>query len=101
MTTTETAPGIFKEKVTERKYCGDILKSTRRWETSQDSINPNLNISNTISILSDDFCRKHLGDIRYVEFAGCFWDVSNIDIEYPRLRITVGGVYHGKQTETA
>jgi hypothetical protein len=97
VSTVETSPGIWEETVTKRNYYGDVLKNASRWSTSSDSTNDNLNISNQISIVADPFAYQNFHSIRYVEFMGIKWKVSNLDVQYPRLLLTLGGVYNGEQ----
>ena len=92
-TTTETAPGVWEESIIEKKYYGDILQFSTRWENS-DKLNDNLNISNKISIISDLFANNNCGSMRYIEFMGAKWKISNIEVQYPRLILTIGGVYN-------
>lgn len=90
----ETKPGVYEENITERYYYGDIFKNFRNYQQSG-NVNDNVNISNQISIISDFFGNQHYSEIRYVELNGTRWKVTSIDIQYPRLVLSVGGVYNG------
>lgn len=93
----ETSPGVWEEKVVKRQsYFGDVIRNTRRWENG-DSVNDNLNISNSISIVADDYAKTHAYEIRYVEWMGARWEVSTVEFKSPRLVLTVGGVYNGPE----
>ena len=92
--TTETEPGIWTEHITERVYSGEILRNTRMLQTSG-QVNDNINISNSISIISDPYANKNFHSIKYVEFMGTKWKVTNVDVQYPRLFLSIGGVYNG------
>lgn len=94
--TVETAPGVWTEQVTERPYYGDVIRSSRRLQ-SGDSVNDNINISNEISIITDPYASQHIYCMRYVEFQGSKWKVSNAEVQYPRVTLTLGGVYNGEQ----
>lgn len=95
--TEETTPGVWTEEITERKYSGDAIKITSRWQPSG-STNDNLTINNQISIIADPFARKNFGAMRYVEFMGARWKIESVSAgEYPRLNLTLGGVYNGQQ----
>lgn len=98
--TRETDVDVYEEIVTEKHYYGDVLRQTHRWTGSQ-NLNDNVSVSNEISILADDYLLHHAGLLRYIEYMGSFWKVSNISLDYPRLQITIGDVYNGKrQTES-
>ena len=91
---TETSPGIYEEIVTERTYFGDVIKNTRGLQTAN-QVNDNVTISNEISIVADPYANENFYAIRYVEFMGTKWKVTNINVSYPRLVMTVGGLYNG------
>ena len=95
--TVETKPGVWMEQVTERTYDGDLTKNTSRRSTSSESANDNLTINNLISIIADPYAYEHFYSIKYVEFMGTKWKITNVDVQYPRLILTMGGVYNGKQ----
>lgn len=95
--TVEARPGYWKDQITERKYFGDILKNTNRWYGSSDSTNDNLSISNQLSILADPYAYQNFHSIKYAEFMGSNWKVTNVEVRYPRLILTLGGVYNGEQ----
>lgn len=91
---TETSRGVFIEKQTERYYRGDITQIYNRWSTNPDQINDDFSISNRISIVSDPFAYEHFSAIRYVEFGGTKWQVKSVEVSYPRLILSIGGVYN-------
>ena len=92
--TVESKPGVWKEQITEREYFGDLLRNSRRLQPSS-SLNDNVTISNEISILADQVAYQNFHSIRYAEFMGTKWKVSNIEVQYPRLLLTLGDVYNG------
>ena len=92
--TEETSPGVWKETITERNYYGDLIRNTRRLQTT-DQINDNINIANEISIVADPYANENFHMMRYAEFQGAKWKITNVQVQYPRLILTVGGVYNG------
>lgn len=92
--TEETVPGVWEEKIKERGYYGDVITNRQRWEPGQ-SINDNVNVNNQISIVMDPFAFEHLSTIKYLEYAGALWKVTNVEIHSPRLLLSFGGVYNG------
>lgn len=93
----EAAPGVWEPQITEREYYGDVTRNTRRVDSGQ-QMNDNLNVSNVISIVADDFATENLPFMVYVEYMGNKWKITNVEILYPRLNLTIGGLYNG-QTE--
>ena len=98
--TVETEPGIWEEKTTERTYSGDLIKNYGKHENSG-GVNDNINISNEISILADPYATEHFFAIRYAKFVmpklGGAWKVTNAEVAYPRIILSIGGVYNVKQ----
>lgn len=93
--TVETTPGVWEEKIVEREYFGDVTRNTRRLQTT-DQVNDNIDISNSISVLADPYAYQNFHAIRYAEFMGAKWKVSSIDVQHPRLNLSLGGVYNGE-----
>ena len=92
--------GIWVEVPVERNYRGNIQRNTKQWDSAQ-QLNPNLKINNTISIVADPYFNNHLNAIRYIKWMGCYWEISSVDVEFPRLVLSIGGVYNGPTVETS
>lgn len=92
--TTETAPGVYRPTIVEREYYGDVTRNMRKLETAQ-QVNENVNVSNSISIVADPFAYENFFTMRYVEYMGTKWVVTNVEVQYPRLLLSLGGVYNG------
>lgn len=91
--TVETKPGVWKEQITERMYSGDLLRNSRRFQ-SADKLNDDVNISNELSIVADPYANQNFHLMRYAEFMGTKWKITDIEVQYPRLRLTLGGEYN-------
>lgn len=94
--TGETAPGVWTPKVIEREYFGDLTRNTRRYDSAA-QFNDNLNVANEISIVADPYACQNFHSIRFVEFMGARWKVMTAEAAYPRLILTIGGVYNGEE----
>ena len=92
--TRECRPGIWEETITERPYYGDVLRNTRRLEGA-DTINGDVTLNNRISIVADPYAYQHFLAIRYVKWMGVSWKVTNVEVQSPRLVLTIGGAYSG------
>lgn len=94
--TVETAPSVWEERTIERPYYGDVLSNTRRWQASE-HLNDNLEVSNRISIVADAYARNTFHAMRYIEWMGALWKISSVEVQHPRLILTIGGVYNGER----
>ena len=95
--TAETSPGVWEEEIVERSYYGDLIRNHKRLESGE-NLNDNITVQNEISIVSDPYAVQNFHCIRYVEFMGTKWRVTAVDVQYPRLALSLGGVYNGPQT---
>lgn len=95
--TVETAPGVFSETITEKKYYGDVTRNSRRLSKGE-GLNDDITVGNNISIVADAYAYEHFFAIRYVEWAGARWKVDNVEVKRPRLQLTLGGVWHGDES---
>lgn len=91
---TEESPGVKSEKIIERMYSGDFIRNTRQL-TSSGQVNDDLNIANEISIVADPFATQNFYKMRYVGYMGVRWKISKVEVQYPRLILTIGGIYNG------
>ena len=91
----QTSPGVYEDVITQREYSGEVLQNSARWSANSESTNDNLTVSNRISILADPFARDNFHTMRYVTFMGTEWKISSVEVQYPRLILTMGGVYNG------
>jgi len=97
MGTVETAPSVWEESIIELPYYGDVLRNTRRYEKG-DSLNDNLVLNNLISIVADAFAIQHFSAIRYIKWMEASWKVTNVEVQRPRLILTIGEVYNGPES---
>lgn len=96
--TEETRPGVHKPRIVEREYYGDIVRNSRRLESGS-KVNDDLNISINLSIVADPFAYQNFHQIKYAEYMGAKWKATSVEPQYPRLIITLGGVYNGEDDE--
>lgn len=92
--TEETRPGIYEEKITERNYVGDLIRNSRRLQTGS-QVNDDINISNQVSIVADPYASQNFHMMRYATYLGAKWKITNVEVQYPRLILELGGVWNG------
>lgn len=90
----ETSPGVWDETIVERPYYGDVVRNTRRLQSGE-YLNDNITVTNEISIVSDPYALQNFHAIRYIAWMGTKWKVSSVEVQYPRLILSIGDEYHG------
>jgi hypothetical protein len=93
--TEEVKTGIWVDEITERDYYGDIIREAKQWGTSPDKANDDLSLNNRVSIIADDFANTNFSAMRYITWDGVYWKISSVELQRPRLILTLGGVYNG------
>lgn len=91
----QTSPGVWEDVIVEKDHYGDVLRTVRRLEENEVSVNNDIKLTNTLSIVSDAYLSEHFFAIRYVRWMGGLWTVPTVEVQPPRLILRLGGVYHG------
>lgn len=87
-------PGVFKKEIVEKEYYGDITRNNRRLQSTE-YVNDDITISNEFSILADPFASQNFHSMLYIEYMGAKWKISSVDVQFPRLILSIGGIYNG------
>lgn len=91
--TVETVPGVWQEQITTRNYFGDVLRDTSKMREGQ-GLNDDLVIDNRLSVVADPYAYERFHSMRYVNWMGTLWKITNVEVQRPRLILTIGGVYN-------
>lgn len=86
--------GIWVDDIVERKLYGNIVKNNRRLNSSE-NVNDNITFGNQVSVVADPYAWENFYAMRYIVLHGCKWKITSIDVERPRLLLTLGGLYNG------
>lgn len=88
------APGVFTDRITTMPYTGDVLRNSVRVSPGE-SLNSDISVGHSISIIADGYAIEHFMKIKYVEWAGVNWTVTEVEVQRPRLILSLGSVYNG------
>lgn len=91
--------GVWVDSVVEYSYFGDVTRASRRLDKGE-NLQDNIIISNSISVVADQYAIEHFFNIRYVRWAGTLWTVTNVEVQSPRLILSLGSVYNGPTPRT-
>lgn len=92
--TVETAPGVWQDIIVEYPYYGDVVRNARTLQDGE-KVNNDITVGNSISIVADAYANEHFHAIRYIQWAGTLWVVTEVEVQSPRLILRLGGVYNG------
>jgi len=86
--------GIWVDQIVEFPYQGDVIRNTRNLE-SGDKINEDISVANSISIVADQYAIDNFLNIKYIRWAGVLWTVTTVEVQRPRLILSLGRIYNG------
>lgn len=90
----EQSPGVYVPDIEEKDYYGDLIKNVKRTNEG-DKVNDDISLSNQLSIIFDPYIQNHFSTIKYVAMFGTKWKVTSVEVQFPRLLLSLGGVYNG------
>ena len=94
--TREADTDVWVEDIVEHSYYGDVLRSNKSsYRTNE--INDGFNISNRISFIADPYARENMYQMKYATYMGQRWKITEVELEYPRLIMTFGGLWNGER----
>lgn len=94
--TVETPPGsgVWVDNIVEYSYYGDVLRQVNNLG-SDEKVNEDITVSNSISVVADQYANENFQKIKYVRWSGGLWTVTNVEVRAPRLILSLGSVYNG------
>lgn len=98
--TQDQGVGVHEVVVEYRMYSGDVVRNSKSIQDAE-KVNDNFRVSNSISIVSDTHANEHFFAIRYVEWTGILWEVTDVEVQSPRLLLRLGGKYNGPEGTAA
>ena len=91
---TPSGSGIWVDEITEKTYFGDVIRNTRKLESGE-TLNDDITVGNSISVIADQYATEHFFEIKYVRWMGAVWSVTSVEVRRPRLILSLGSVYNG------
>jgi hypothetical protein len=82
------------DQITEVSYYGDVVRNTRKLQEGE-GLNSDISVQNSISIVADEYANQHFFQMKYVEWAGVLWTIDKVEVQSPRLLLSLGEVYNG------
>jgi hypothetical protein len=94
-TSVEARPGVFVDEIKTYTYTGDVLRQSVSTDSGT-NVNPTLKVTNRFSLVGDWSNYDNFAMMRYIEWMGAKWTITNVEYVRPRLIVSVGGLYNGK-----
>lgn len=95
VTQAETRPGVWTEVVEQHFMKGDMLRKGSSFQNG-DKVHSDVSLNHRVSLVADDYALGNYYDIKRLEVDGKQWVVESIEIQRPRIIVTLGGLYNGE-----
>jgi len=95
VTQEETVPGVWTDVVKERKMKGDIIRQSSTSRSSE-FVHDDVSLNHRISLIGDAYAFDNYYNIRWVKMDTILWKVNSIEIQRPRIIVTLGEVWNGE-----
>ena len=94
VTQEETVPGIWSPDENPKMMRGDIIRQTL---SNQDNgkVNNDITLNHRVSLLGDAYAFSSYYAIKWIEIDGRKWEVTSVEVQRPRIIVTVGGLWNG------
>lgn len=92
---TQSSPGVWKNQDDVKSYSGDVSRIWSQWSANPESTNDELSLNHQVSIVADPFAYQNFHSMKWIEFMGTKWKITKVEVQYPRLLLTIGGVWNG------
>lgn len=91
---TPSGSGKWVDTIVEYSYFGDVIRQVRNLGPDE-KINEDITVSNSISIVADQYANDNFMKIKYVRWSGVAWVVDSVEVRAPRLILSLRDVYNG------
>lgn len=88
----ESSPGVWTDKIVERKMRGDVIGSSSSFRPGE-STNEDITLGHRLSLMGNPYAYENFTGLRYITYLGVKWRITGVEIQKPRIIVTVGGTY--------
>lgn len=90
----EVEPGVWDTEDKEVMMKGDLLRQNANIQDS--GINDTVSLNHRVSLIGDAYAFDNYYNMKWITVNGFKWTVSAIELQRPRLIVTLGGIWNGK-----
>jgi hypothetical protein len=95
VTQEETVPGVWSPVENPRRMRGDIIRQSSS-NQNDGKVNSDVSLNHRVSVLGDAYAFDNYFNVKWVEVDGRKWEVSSVEIQRPRIILTLGGPWNAQ-----
>jgi len=99
ITQEESSPGVWSSVENPKLMKGDIIRQSSSFQsdgrTSSSKVNDDITLNHRVSLLGDAYAFSNYYTIKWIALDGLKWQVSSVEIQRPRIIVTLGGLWNG------
>lgn len=90
----QTAPSVWTPVETPKRMKGDIIRQSASTQ-NDDKVNSDITLNHRVSLIGDAYAFSSYFNIRWIEIDGHKWEVTNVEVQRPRIIVSLGGPWNG------
>jgi hypothetical protein len=94
VTQEETVPGVWSPVENPVQMRGDMLRQSSSVQ-NDNKVNSDISLNHRVSLIGDAYALGNYYNIKWIELDGRKWEVSSVEIQRPRVIVTLGGLWNG------
>lgn len=94
ITQSEISPGVWSSVENSIMMKGDVIRQSSNTQ-NDDKVNSDITLSHRVSLIGDAYSFGNYYNIKWVDIRGAKWEVESVEIQRPRLIVTLGGIWNG------
>jgi hypothetical protein len=90
----ETVPGVWSPVEKTSMMKGDVIRQSASVQNDA-KVNSDITLNHRVSLIGDAYAFANYYNLKWINIDGRKLEVSSVELQRPRLIVTLGGVYNG------
>lgn len=95
VTQEEKVPGVWSSIPDSKLMKGDFIRQSSSSQ-NDDKVNSDITLNHRVSLIGDAYAFGNYYNIKWIEIDGTKWEVPSVEVQRPRIIVSVGGLWNGQ-----